>query len=355
MESFMRRRYSFDVGFLVVAVLFIPGAGARAALLDGVGAIGSSTSDEYQFSALHPTARNWVEILATQHSWNFGSFSTVSRGEPRNQGYEYDWGRVGATTGGLLTQGQHTGLAAQVASGDVTLAFLWIGTNDFRNVLNAATPPASLPPTLVPDAVSKFTTALNTILSADPKVKVVVATTYDEAVLPYVRKRLAAGQLSQSLVDQVSAGIHAYNTQITATANADQRVDVTDLFGLLHDVMAPPQFSVGGLSMDRITSSPQPEHFYVDDMHPGTIGQGLIANAFIDTINTRFSAGAPRLSDAEIFNVAGVVPEPTSVAALLLAASSAAFSRQRRWAKRSCRDRTRPDNCRKPELPSRDS
>jgi lysophospholipase L1-like esterase len=270
-----------------------------------------------------------VEILGAEHGWNFGSFSAVSRGEPRNQGYEYDWGRVGATTGGLLTQGQHTGLAAQVASGDVTLAFLWIGTNDFRNVLNAATPPASLPPTLVPDAVSNFKTASNTVLAANPNVRVVVGTTYDEAVLPYVRKRLAGGQLSQSLIDQVSAGIQDYNTQITAIAKADQRVAVTDLFGLLNDVMAPDRFSVGGLSMDRITSGAQPDHLYVDDFHPGTIGQGLIANAFIDSIDTQFGADALRLSDAEILRVAGVVPEPGAAAALLLATGAAALSRRR--------------------------
>jgi phospholipase/lecithinase/hemolysin len=278
--------------------------------------MGSSTTDEYQFSPLHPTARNWVEILATTHDWNFGSFTTVSRGEPRNQGYEYNWARVGATTGGLLAQGQDTGLAAQVASGNVTLAFLWIGTNDFRNVLNATVPPASLPPSIVPNAVANFTTALNTVLAANPNVRMVVATTYDEARLPYVRKRLDAGQLSQSLVDQVSLGIQDYNTQITAIADADHRVAVTDLFGLLEEVMASDQFSFGGLSMDRVNSSAQPDHFYVDDLHPGTIGQGLIANAFIDTIDAQFGADAPRLTDAEILGVAGVVPEPSSLVLL---------------------------------------
>jgi len=282
--------------------------------------MGSSTTDEYEFSSLHPTARNWVEMLATTHNWNFGSFTTDSRGEPRNQGYEYNWARVGATTGGLLTEGQDTGLAAQVASGNVTLAFLWIGTNDFRNVLNATVPPASLPPTVVPNAVANFTTALNTVLAADPNVKIVVATTYDEADLPYVRKRLGSGQLSQDLVNQVSSGIQDYNAQITAIANTNPHIAVTDLFGLLGGIMAADQFSFAGLPMDRINSNAQPDHFYVDDFHPGTIGQGLIANAFVDTIDAQFGADAPRLTDAEILGVAGVVPEPSSAALLGLSA-----------------------------------
>jgi hypothetical protein len=295
---------------VALLVLVLP---ARADLLHGIGAMGSSTTDEYQFSSLHPTARSWVEILGATHDWNFGTFTTVSRGEPRNQGYQYNWARVGATTGGLLTQGQHTSLAAQVASGDVTLAVLWIGTNDFRNVLNAPVPPPSISPTIVPNAVANFTTALNTVLAADPNVRIVVATTYDEALLPYVRKRLEAGQLSQALVDQVSLGIQDYNAQITAIANANPRVGVTNVSGLFGEIMAADQFSVGGLLMDRINSGVQPYHFYVDDTHPGTIGQGLIANAFIDTINTQFGAEIPKLSNAEIFGVAGVVPEPSSV------------------------------------------
>ncbi len=245
---------------------------------------------------------------------NFGGFTTASRGEPRNQGYEYDWGRVGATTSGLLRQGQHTGLAAQVARGDVTLAFLWIGTNDFRGVLNAPVPPAGLSPSVVPTAVANFTTALNTVLAASPDVRVVVANTYDERLLPYVGQRVASGQLSQGLVDEVSLAIRQYNAQITAIALSDGRVAVTDLAGLFEDVMARDRFSVGGLALDRLISGARPDHFFVDNLHPGTVGQGLIANAFIDTIDSRFGAGVRRLDEAEIVAFALAVPEPSSLA-----------------------------------------
>lgn len=161
---------------LAVALLFIPAANAQADLLHGIGAVGSSTTDEYQFYPPRSMARNWVEILAETRGWNFGSFTTEFRPEPRNQGYEYNWARSRATTATLLTQGQHTGLATQVAAGDVTLAFVWIGNNDFRAVLNASPPPPHLPPTVVPEAVANTITALNTILGADPNVRVVVAT-----------------------------------------------------------------------------------------------------------------------------------------------------------------------------------
>jgi hypothetical protein len=114
------------------------------------------------------------------------------------------------------------------------------------------------------------------------------------------------------------AGLQQYNAQITAIALSDSRVAVTDLAGLLESVMTPAQFSVGGLEMDRINSGIQPDHFFVDNLHPGTVGQGLIANAFIDTIDSRFGAGVRRLDETEIVAFARGVPEPSSLALMTL-------------------------------------
>lgn len=301
------------------ALILLPGTLAHADFLHGIGAMGSSTTEEYQFQGgARATARNWVEILAATRGLNFGSFTTASRGVPRNQGYEYDWGLSRASTADLLSQGQHTGLAGQIARGEVTLAFHWIGTNDFRNVLNAPVPPPSLSPSVVPTAVANFTTALNTVLAASPDVRVVVPTTYDERLLPYVGQRVASGQLSQGLVDEASLAIRQYNAQITAIALSDSRVAVTDLAGLFEDIMARDRFSVGGLQMDRINSGVQPDRFFVDNLHPGTVAQGLIANAFLDTIDARFGAGVRRLDEAEIVAFARAVPEPSSLALMTL-------------------------------------
>src|SRR5262249_672696 len=149
---------------------------ARAELLHGLGAMGDSYTDEYQFYSYGGTgARNWVEILAQARGLNFGAFSTTSRGEPRNQGSESNWPRAGATAGSLSTGGQHTGLGAQVADGEVTLAWLSIGLNDFRNVLRAPDPAAALA-MVVPNALVGFSTALDAVYRADPDVRIVVAT-----------------------------------------------------------------------------------------------------------------------------------------------------------------------------------
>jgi hypothetical protein len=318
--------YTFGA-FLAVALLFVPTARAHADLLHGIGAVGSSTTDEYQFSTLSiNAARNWVEILAGARGWNFGSFTTDSLGEPRLQGYEYNWARAGTTTASLLTQGQHTGLATQIAAGDVTLAFASLhATNHFRNVLNASPPPLHLPPTVVPNAVANTITGLSTLLAADPNVRVVLGTQIDLRFQPDVLQGIASGRITQALVDEVSIGIQQYNAQITAFAATSSRIAVADLYTLFEDVMAPDQFFFGGVAIDRLDPSTLPDHLWITDgtlSHPGTIGQGLIANTFIDTIDARFGAGVTPLSEQEILNFAyavpgaAPVPEPSSLVLL---------------------------------------
>src|SRR5437764_3970064 len=105
---------------LTLALFLSPHAAALAGPLGGIGVLGDSYSDEYQFYPPdRSTARNWVEILANARGLNFGRYSVESRGEPRHQGFEFNWARSDATTTDLITSGQHTGLAGQVARGEV--------------------------------------------------------------------------------------------------------------------------------------------------------------------------------------------------------------------------------------------
>jgi hypothetical protein len=123
------------------AFLLVPLASARAGSPVGIGALGDSYTDEYQFySPDRSTARNWMEILSATRGLNFGAFRTDGRDEPRNQGFEYNWARSDATTDDLIATGQHTGLAAQVARGDVQIVWIFIGGNDFIGVLKSSDP-----------------------------------------------------------------------------------------------------------------------------------------------------------------------------------------------------------------------
>src|SRR3954464_6082722 len=140
---------------LLIALL-TPLAPARAGLRGGIGVLGDSYSDEYQFYPPdRTTARNWVEILAATRGLAFGRFSEASRGEPRNQGFAYNWARSDATTDDMIATGQHTGLAAQVASGEVGLVVMSIGGNDFIRALQSPDPMPALEHVL-PQAMTNY-------------------------------------------------------------------------------------------------------------------------------------------------------------------------------------------------------
>src|SRR3954454_1698694 len=164
---------------VLLIALLTPLAPARAGWRGGIRVLGDSYSDEYQFYPPHrSTAQNWIEILATARGLNFGEFSTVRRVEPRNQGFAYNWARSDATTEDMIATGQHTGLAAQVAGGEVGLAVIYIGGNDFIHALESADPMASLARAR-PRALANHRVAVETILGAHPDVKVVLVTLSD--------------------------------------------------------------------------------------------------------------------------------------------------------------------------------
>src|SRR5262249_20189269 len=150
-------------------------------------------SDEYQFySPDRSTARNWVEILAITRGLDFGRFEANRRGDPRHQGYAFNWAWTGATTEDLIRAGQHTGLAAQVARGEVSVVVIFVGGNDFINALNDPDPAAALD-VVLPRALENYRTAFQTIYAASPRAKLVLVTVPDIRHLPEFDLPLRAG------------------------------------------------------------------------------------------------------------------------------------------------------------------
>ncbi len=106
-------------------------------LIDGIGVIGDSISDEYRFYAPdRATARNWVEILTAARGLNFGDPILASGSSTRDRRFAFNWSQSGATTTSLIARGQIAGLAAQVDGGAaISLAVITIGANDIADVL----------------------------------------------------------------------------------------------------------------------------------------------------------------------------------------------------------------------------
>jgi phospholipase/lecithinase/hemolysin len=269
----------------------------------GIGVLGDSYSDEYRFYPPHrSTARNWVEILASTRGLDFGAYSETSRGEPRNQGYAFNWARSDATTDDMIASGQHTGVAAQVARDEVGLVCVFVGGNDFINALRSADPYSAVEAAPL-RAAANFRKAVRTVLDASRAVRLVVATLPDVRDLPEFNGPVRDGRLPDTLADACTASIRRYNCEIRAVAASDPRVALLDLdlIARIVNLMSRESVTVGGRLLDRRRPSNDPGHFFLADArHPGTLGQGLMARMFVEAVNARFGAGIPPLTDREV-------------------------------------------------------
>jgi phospholipase/lecithinase/hemolysin len=280
---------------------------AQAGTPAGIGVLGDSYSDEYQFYPPdRSTARNWVEILAATRGLDFGPFSVASRGEPRNQGFAHNWARSDATTDDMIAGGQHTGLAAQVARGEVRLALVFIGGNDFINALKSADPAGRLQDVL-PRAVANYRLAIQTLLDAGPAVGLVLATLPDIRNLPEFAGPIREGRLPRAIADRYTVAIGQFNNQIRSLALANPRVALVDLdlaTGAAN-LMSRESTLIGGRRLDRLHAANDSRHFFLADVrHAGTLGQGLMAQMFLEVVNARFAAGIAPLKWSEIFDLA---------------------------------------------------
>jgi hypothetical protein len=281
---------------------------ASAVRVCGIGILGDSYSDEYQFSSTdRRTARNWVEILSTTRGLDFGRFNASGWGGPRDRGFEYNWACSGATTDDMIAGGQHLGLAAQVARGDVGIVFVLIGGNDFINAMHAPDPAPAVEAAL-PRALANYRLAIQSIRAADPDVRLVLATVPDIRLLPEFDKPIREGRLPVRLADVCTAAMGRFNAQIRAIAGGDRRIALIDfdLAARLANLMSRDYAVVAGRTLDRIRPGNSPDRFFLADLrHPGTLAQAQLARMFILNVNAQFGAGIEPLRDAEILSLVG--------------------------------------------------
>src|SRR5215216_3943892 len=209
-----------------------PLVSAPAAPTVGIGILGDSNSDEYQADdgrggKYNATTLNWVELLVRDRGLNFGPWGTW--GEPRRTGYEYNWARTGATASSMISSGQHTGLAKQVAEGKVSLVFVWIGDNDFhlqngtyQEIYDGSLNDEKLE-AKIQQIIADITTAVDTVLEAG-NVKVAIVTISDKGLVPKAVLMFPDSKKRQ----RVSKAIQAVNAGIEDLAQR-RAVTVVDI------------------------------------------------------------------------------------------------------------------------------
>ncbi len=295
--------WRWKIAGLAAAVSFFSGIASAAepppaprTRIRGIGVMGDSYSDEYRYyTPDRRQARNWVEFLADARGMNFGSLSDSSRGTPRNEGFAFNWARSAATTETLIDEGQHTGVAAQVAAGEIDVVVLFIGGNDFINATRLANPAEALAQA-ASKARENFRVAVATVLNARPDARMVVLTVPDVCDLPEVRESLRGAGRPQHLRSACVAAVKSYHDSIRAAAAREPRIGLVDFerINTLSRLLAPSRIPVGDRPIDRDRPGNEPDCLILaDKRHLGTVGQGT------DRQNDRAEAQSPVLGGTQ--------------------------------------------------------
>lgn len=284
--------------------------------LVGIGVMGDSNSDEYRGTDNRggrwaDTTLNWIELLARNRNLNFGEWGDW--GEPRRTGYKYNWARSAADARSMINDGQHIGLAEQVANGEVSHVLLYIGGNDFhlengtyREIYDGSLSGARLQRKL-DQFVEHITLAVDTVRAAG-EVQMVVVNVADKSLAPETVSRYP----NQAGRQRVSQAIAWVNEQIEVMA-AERGIVVVDLNAFANQVLGrinqQGNFELGGETFILTQRGNEPHHLQLGDEsgHAGTVLSGLFANSLlVEPFNQAFGLDIQPLSDEEILQSAGL-------------------------------------------------
>lgn len=310
---------------VATSILLLSTFRAQAEVLTGFGAMGASETQGTNFNG------SWVPWLAVDRGLNFGPSQTYNRAVG------------GATTTTLLSGGQHTQVATLVQNGNVDMAFLFIGGLDVPPVAQDILLGTLNVPVWANGVVTRITTAIDTVLAKNPDGMVV-------AGLPDMR--LVPGSLElfpPALVTPIINAIDLVNVQLKSEVLARDLVYV-DVASAMQDLYFDG-LTVGGVPINMTVGSTDPRNFYLDDIHPGFVGNGFFANLMLTALNVGYDQSIEPFTDSAILARAGLsssytgetsnidyeqyiyvaaVPEPsTLVLGLVSAASVAVFGRRR--------------------------
>lgn len=350
------------------------------------GAVGDSLTDEYQGHSDLP-ALNWVEQLVRDRGLDFGAFAgdPALRGEPRNDGWSHNWSRFGINLNppayaDLNLFDEHpllnpmpplsdlvAGLAANIASGDVDVALVELGVNDFLiHVFNSGKFEGPFFVPLRDGVVAALFEVVDTLLAAGSASIAVAALPdvipphpiFHPPLSPAVDPLVYADAVAETnaLIQQEAAKRGVLYVDLSESVRARLDTDVRTClasFGegcnlLIGDQVIPADSAA---RMADLVLASSAEHgpcsgngelcagalyaltFWTHEYaHPNTIVQGLMANDFLALVNEQFGLEIPLLSDEEILDNA-LVPEPSGAMGLLLVAAllGRLTSRADRW------------------------
>lgn len=289
--------------------------------LPSIAIISDSSSDEYRAEdkrggSYGATTLSWNELLFKYRNLDFGPWGT--RSEPRRSGYEYNWARSAARTVDMISTGQHTGVAQQVSQGKIDLVFINIGINDFgwwnnqyQGLYNGTTDATQKANTMV----GHIRTAVETVQAAG-NVPIILATVPDINLTPHV----VASYPDATKRQRVTAATNLVNQKIKALV-VEKNLSLFDTDAMAQQLLAKitnGNLIIAGETISFSQPGDEPHHFVLgDNIHGGTVAEGLFANYFLNVMNTTLGTSVPQFSDTEIVQNAGItiagVPTSTPI------------------------------------------
>lgn len=301
-------------GRAAVALLWwLLGAVPVSAQIVGLGGFGDSLTDEY-FEDGYGYAKSWYQQI---HDYRGGAGGPLgSWGEPRRNGYRNNWARFGAGTQDLKNNVQNNlaALTAQVTSGQITHAAVFIGTNDYGpwnsnvygNLYNNTWSPSQI--TAYQDQVvdNIRQTVLNLKATGVP---LVLSSFQDYGTTP---RRQDFGYPDPVKRQRVTDAISGVNDALAALA-AQQGLPFVDMFHFGEAVFGTnaslnATLSVGGQTISLQGKGTAATNGFVSDgAHHHSVLQGLMANLFLDAFQRGYNSGTAPFTQQEIVTNAGLV------------------------------------------------
>jgi lysophospholipase L1-like esterase len=285
--------------------------------------MGDSLTDEYWDSGVAAYASNWVSQVVLFRGVDMGPTAeqagVTNWGSPRGAGYKYNWALSGANSSTLLSEGQHTGLAAQAPAEGISKAVLAIGSNDFNpesssayNGIYYGSWSAAQIQSYVNTTLTNIETALVTVKAAG--VSVVMANLLDPGPTPAVASVFLYADGTRR--DLVAGAVQKVNSGLKALAQKYE-VPLMDWYGLEKVILGPntnlhATLKVGNVTMNLRGSDPGPPSssptnaFVSDGFHPNTTMQGIFANVVLQALNSGYNAGLALFSEQEILSHAQI-------------------------------------------------
>jgi hypothetical protein len=315
----------------------------------GAPASGSVAIPPELFLTGRSAASNFVEELAALRpsQLSYGAFSTISRNATREQGYQEDWALSGTTAAGFNYSGTGTtfaqeyegypyefpampaiisqpGLLTQVAPdipiSQINVVTILIGGNDYAQAAQNYVSPGDTAPleqmapsgqVIINDAIeTSIAAAIKAIHDANSTTKIVLMTTPNIATTPLVSTILSSPLkfFDPKLESDLNTDSAALDTYLNATYGNMPGVKLIDTQQLFANFSSHPV--IDGVTVNMMGAGQDyTDAFAGDGFHPGTILQGILAQAVVSAINSfspasTLAEAVTPISDAEVVNFA---------------------------------------------------